>query len=102
MKALLHNELGSWSRVVTKSDGAGRLQDFLSNANFNWLTDALLWYGHACIKGSDNDLNDGTAKSAEGYLGGILSWITKAAGRHADAAGTEGSLPGVPTRVKSE
>ena len=42
----------------------------------NWLTGALLWYGHACMRGSDpiitDELYEGTAKSIEGYLAGIL------------------------------
>ena len=35
-----------------------------------------VWYGHACMRGTDtitsDDLYSGTAKSAEGYLAGIL------------------------------
>ena len=37
---------------------------------------AMVWYGHACKRGSDSmisaDLYSGTAKSVEGYLVGIL------------------------------
>ena len=35
-----------------------------------------MWYGHACMKGADpiidDELYQGTAKLAEGYLAGIL------------------------------
>ena len=44
--------------------------------NRNWLTGALLWYGHAFMRGSDTiiteELYQGTAKSIEGYLAGVL------------------------------
>lgn len=58
--------------------GAGTSEGFFSqNSTFvirNWLTGALLWYGHVCMRGSDpidDQLYEGTAKSAEGYLAGI-------------------------------
>ena len=58
--------------------GAGTSEVFFSqNSTFvirNWLTGALLWYGHVCMRGSDpidDELYEGTAKSAEGYLTGI-------------------------------
>ena len=42
----------------------------------NWLTGALDWYGHASMRGADtvitDDLYQGTAKSAEGYLASVL------------------------------
>ena len=42
----------------------------------NWLTGALLWYDYACMRGSDTIITDelyqGTAKSIEGYLAGVL------------------------------
>ena len=80
MKALPSDKLGSWQRAVTTSDGCWHIRGFFSqNCTFvirNWLTGALLWYGHACMKGSDpiisDELYQGTAKSAEGYLAGIL------------------------------
>jgi len=80
MKSLPSDKLGSWKRAVTTSDGCWHIRGFFSqNCTVvirNWLTGALLWYGHACMKGSDpiitDDLYQGTAKSAEGYLAGIL------------------------------
>lgn len=51
--------------------GAGTSEGFFSqNSTFvirNWLTGALLWYGHVCMRGSDpidDQLYEGTAKSA--------------------------------------
>ncbi len=84
MKSLLSDQLGSWQRAVTTSDGCWHIRGFFSqNGTFvirNWLTEALLWYGHTCMKGSDpiitNELYQGTAKgtakSVEGYLAGVL------------------------------
>lgn len=80
MKGLKDDQLGSWKRAVTTSDGCWHIRGFFSqNATFiirNWLTGALLWYGHACMKGSDpvltEELYQGTAKTAEGYLAGVL------------------------------
>ena len=80
MKCLPASQLCSWERAVTTSDGCWHIRGFFSqNCTFgicNWLTGALLWYGHACMKGSDpilsDDLYKGTAKSAEGYLADIL------------------------------
>ena len=59
MKALLDTDLGSWKRVVTTSDGVWHIRGFFSrNSTFvirNFLTGALLWYGHASIRCSDSD-----------------------------------------------
>lgn len=80
MKSLPSDKLGSWNRAVTTSDGCWDIRGFFSqNCTMmicNWLSGALLWYRHACMKGFDSiitdDLYQGTAKSAEGYLAGIL------------------------------
>ena len=80
MKSLPSDKLGSWQRAVTTSDGCWHIRGFFSqNGTFvirNWLTGALLWYGHACMRGSDpimtDELYHGTAKSIEGYLAGVL------------------------------
>ena len=80
MKALPDTDLGSWKRVVTTSDGVWHIRGFFSrNSTFvirNFLTGALLWYGHASMRGSDSliedDLYEGTAKSAEGFLAAVL------------------------------
>ena len=80
MKSLPSDKLGSWQRAVTTSDGCWHIRGFFSqNGTFvirNWLTGALLWYGHACMRGSDTIITDelyqGTAKSIEGCLAGVL------------------------------
>lgn len=90
MKALPSGQLGSWERAVTTSDGCWHIRGFFSqNCTFvirNWLTGALLWYGHICMRGSDpiieDELYKGTAKSAEGYLAGILFEKAKEEGCH--------------------
>ena len=87
MKAIADTELGCWKRAVTTSDGAWHIRGFFSqNSTFvirhssfvirNFLTGVLLWYGHASMRGSDSlieeDLYEGTAKSAEGFLAAVL------------------------------
>ena len=80
MMSMDDTTLGSWKRAVTTSDGCWHIRGFFSqNSTFvirNWLTGALLWYGHACMKGSDTTIPDelyqGTSKSAEGYLAALL------------------------------
>ena len=90
MKSIPSDKLGSWQRAVTTSDGCWHIRGFFSqNATFvirNWLTGALLWYGHACMRGSDpiiaDELYAGTAKSAEGYLAGALFQKAREEGCH--------------------
>lgn len=80
MKDMDSGTLGSWQRAVTTSDGCWHIRGFFSqNCTMvirNWLTGALLWYGHASMKGADpiisEELYQGTAKSAEGYLASVL------------------------------
>ena len=80
MKSLPSDKLGSWERAVTKSDGCWHIRGFFSqNVTFvirNWLTRALLWYGHACMRGSDPIITQTSStrvqQSQEGYLAGIL------------------------------
>ena len=80
MQSLPDGTLGSWNRAVTTADGCWHIRGFFSqNCTFiirNWLTGWILWYGHACMRGADPIIQDGlyqgTAKSAEGYLAGIL------------------------------
>lgn len=80
MKGLPSSELGSWDRAVTTSDGCWHIRGFFSqNSTFvirNYLTGALLWYGHVSMRGADSIIEDnlyeGTAKSAEGYLAAVL------------------------------
>ena len=76
MKALPEGELGSWSRAVVTSDGVWQTRGhFSKNGSFiikNYLSGGLLWFGHKCMKGGDDvveeDLYEGTAKSMEGRL----------------------------------
>ena len=78
MKQLNHEELGSWERAVVTSDGVWHTRGhFSKNGSFiikNYLTGGLLWYGHKCMRGKDDvvdeELFEGTAKSMEGFLAG--------------------------------
>ena len=81
MKGKPNSEIGSWEGAVTTSDGCWQIRGFFSqNSTFvirNYLTGALLWYGHVSMRGnhslfSDENLYEGTAKSAEGYLAAAL------------------------------
>ena len=92
MKSVKDDRLGSWKRAVTTSDGCWHIRGFFSqNATFvirNWLSGALLWYGHACMKGSDpvlaDELYQGTAKSAEGFLASVLFERARDEGCHVE------------------
>ena len=78
MKEIDGDELGSWQRAVLTSGGVWHTRGFFSkNGTFiikNYMSGGLVWYGHKCMKGSDDvveeDLYDGTAKSMEGVLAG--------------------------------
>ena len=69
-------ESGSWQRAVVTSDSVWhRRGHFSKNGSFiikNYLTGGLLWYGHKCMRGKDDvvedDLFEGTVKSMEGIL----------------------------------
>ncbi|XP_028516281.1 uncharacterized protein LOC110243876, partial [Exaiptasia diaphana] len=77
MKRIEGTELGSWERAVT-SDGVWQTRGYFSkNGSFiikNYLTGGLVWYGHKCMKGGDDliedELFEGTSKSMEGVLAG--------------------------------
>ena len=72
--------LGSWGRAVTTCDGYWQKRGhFSQNYTFiikNYLTGALLYYGHLSMRGAENisteELWQGTAKAAEGHLAQIL------------------------------
>ena len=72
-------ELGSWQRAVTTSDGCWLIRGHHSQCCtfviINFLTGCTLYYGHACMRGtnsiSDADLWQGTAKAAEGHLADV-------------------------------
>ena len=76
MKKLPSNDMGSWQRAVVTSDGVWQTGGhFSKNGSFvikKYFTGGLLWYGHKCMKGNDDvvdeDLYKGTAKSMEGCL----------------------------------
>ena len=80
MKAMPAEELGSWQNAVTTADGCWLTRGhFSQNFTFivkNYLKNTILWYGHLCMRGSDDVVEDplypGTAKSAEGHLAGKL------------------------------
>ena len=76
MKEIDAGELGSLQRAVVTSDGVWHTRGhFSKNGSFiikNYLTGGLLWYGHKCMRGKDDvveeELFEGTAKSMEGIL----------------------------------
>ncbi|XP_028513659.1 uncharacterized protein LOC110234965 isoform X2 [Exaiptasia diaphana] len=76
MKAKELDELGSWKKAVVTSDGVWHTRGYFSkNGTFiikNYMTGGLLWYGHKCMRGEDDvvedDLYEGTSKSMEGVL----------------------------------
>ena len=76
MKQLSSDQIGSWSRAVTCCDGCWLIRgQFSQNCTFiikNYITGALLYYGHLSMRGADRicdeDLWQGTAKAAEGHL----------------------------------
>ena len=73
MKELSSDQIGSWSSCC---DGCWLIWGhFSQNCTFvikNYITGALLYYGHLSMRGADRicdeDLWQGTAKSAEGHL----------------------------------
>jgi hypothetical protein len=68
--------LGSRKRAVVTSDGVWHNRGYFSkNGSFiikNYFTGGILWYGHKCVRGKDNVIDEelfaGTSKSMEGYL----------------------------------
>lgn len=78
IRQLDRGELGGWERAVMTSDGVWHTRGrFSKNGSFiikNYLTGGLLWYGHKCMHGKDDvvdeELFEGTAKSMEGFFAG--------------------------------
>lgn len=76
MKNVSSDVLGSWERAVVTSDGVWHTRGhFSKNGSFvvkNYISGGLLWYGHKCMKGGDDVIEDelyqGTSKSMEGRL----------------------------------
>ena len=70
------SELGSWKRAVVTSDGVWHNRGYFSkNGSFiikNYFTGGILWYGHKCMRGKDDVIDEelfaGTSKSMEGCL----------------------------------
>ena len=79
MRDMGAEQLGSWARAVTAADGVWHTRGWHSkNATFsirNYLNGALLYYMHVCQKGGDRIIEDelyqGTSKSAEGYAASV-------------------------------
>ena len=80
MKQLSSDQIGSWSRAVTCCDGCWPIRGYFSqNCTFvikNYIASAPLYYGRLSMRGADRicdeDLWEGTAKSAEGHLSQTL------------------------------
>ena len=80
MRALRNDQLGSWEKAVVTSDGVWHTRGhFSKNGSFiikNYLTGRLLWFGHKCMRGKDNvieDLFEGTSKSMESLQRNAIS-----------------------------
>ena len=80
MQDISSDTLGSWDRAVTTCDGCWQIRGhFSQNCTFvikNYLTGALLYYGHLSMRGADHisseELWQGTSKAAEGHLAQVL------------------------------
>ena len=76
MKMKNPSTLGSWKKAVTTSDGCWLIRGHHSQCCtfvvINFLTGCTLYYGHSCMRGSNNicdsELWEGTSKAAEGHL----------------------------------
>ena len=83
MKQVSSDQTSCWSRAVTCCDGCRLIRGhFSENCTFvikNYITGALLYYGHLPMRDADRicdeELWQGAAKSSEGYLSQIL-WAT--------------------------
>ena len=90
--------LGSWKKAVVTSDGVWHTRGhFSKNGSFiikNYLTGGLLWYGHKCMRGKDDVIDEelyaGTAKSMEGVLAGECYKQAKEEGCHVDTVWQDG------------
>ena len=90
MRDMKESELGSWQNAVTVADGTWQTRGWHSkNATFtirNYLTGALLYYHHLCLKGRDKvieeELYRGTSKSSEGFAARVTFQKAKEEGMH--------------------
>ena len=97
MKALPDSDIGSWNRAVTTADGTWLTRGYFSkNYTFtvrNYLTGALLYYVHLCMRGSDDldeELYQGTANAAEGIAAGKAFRAAKEDGMHIEVQWQDG------------
>ena len=85
MKALPADKQGSWENAVTTAVGCWLTRGhFSKNCTFiinNYLKNTVLWYGHACMRGDDDVIEEplfpGKSISAERYLAKKLFQIAK-------------------------
>ncbi len=104
MKQMPQDQLGSWAKAVTTSDGVWLTRGFFSkNFTFsvwNYITRGLLYFLHLSMRGKDSVIDEplylGTSKSAEGYAAEITFQQAKQEGIHikinwADADSSAGS-----------
>lgn len=58
MKSFPENKFGCWKRAVVTSDGVWHTRGhFSKNGSFiikNYMSGGLLWFGHKCMKGGDD------------------------------------------------
>ena len=97
MKALPDSDIGSWKCAVTTADGTWLTRGYFSkNHTFtirNYLTGALLYYVHLCMRGRDDldeELYQGTAKAAEGIAASKAFRAAKKDGMHIEVQWQDG------------
>ena len=92
MKALPPEQIGSIQRAIVTGDGTWLTRGhFSKNHTYtirNYLTGALLYVVHVCMRGEDDlvegELYKGTAKSAEGYAADEAFGMAKDDGMHVE------------------
>ena len=95
MRDMGAEQLGSWARAVTAADGVWHTRGWHSkNATFsirNYLNGALLYYMHVCQRGRDRIIDDelyqGTSKSAECYAASVTFKKAKEEGMQVPSTG---------------
>ena len=97
LRAIPDYDIGSWKRAVTTADGTWLTRGYFSkNHTFtvrNYLTGALLYTVHLCMRGSDDadeELYQGTAKAAEGIAASRAFSQAKADGMHIEVQWQDG------------
>ena len=112
MKALPPEEIGSIRRAIVTGDGTWLTRGHFSKNHtytiHNYMTGALLYVVHVCMRGEDDlvegELYKGTAKSAEGYAADEAFGMVEDDGMHvevqwqdADSSSSSSSFPFVNT-----